>query len=130
MRFIFTEKYFGKRDNRPHNICVSSDKLGFFCLYAIFSFFESYALFSDKNENIQNKLSHLNSPSGKNNSCMQCMPMFFLNLQNNNLLLPLNFSGCGVIRWVFGGVDSTLFTAFLLIQNNQTDRAVSRTSQG
>lgn len=43
---------------------------------------------------------------------------------------PLNFSGCGVIRWVFGGVDSTLFTAFLLIQNNQTDRAVSRTSQG
>ena len=99
MRFILTEKYFGKRDNRPHNICVSSDKLGFFCLYAIFSFFESYALFGD-------------------NSCMQCMPMFFLNLQNNNLLLPLNFSGCGVIRWVFGGVDSTLFTAFLLIQNN------------
>ena len=51
MRFILTEKYFGKRDNRPHNICVRSDKLGFFCLYAIFSFFESYALFGDKNEN-------------------------------------------------------------------------------
>ena len=32
---------------------MSSDKFGFFCLSAIFSFFESYALFADKNEIIK-----------------------------------------------------------------------------
>ena len=40
------------RDSTSYNICVSTYKLGFFCLSAIFSFFESYALFSDRNENI------------------------------------------------------------------------------
>ena len=30
--FIFTEKYLDNRDNKSHNICVSSDKLGFFFL--------------------------------------------------------------------------------------------------
>ena len=41
------------RDSRSYNICVSTYKLDFFCLSAIFSFFfESYALFSDRNENI------------------------------------------------------------------------------
>ena len=45
MDFILTWKYLENKDNRSHNICVSSDKLWFFCLSAIFSFFESHALF-------------------------------------------------------------------------------------
>ena len=36
MDFILTWKYLENKDNRSHNICVSSDKLGFFCLSAIF----------------------------------------------------------------------------------------------
>ena len=32
---------------------MNSDKLGFFSLSTLFSFFESYALFGDKNENIK-----------------------------------------------------------------------------
>ena len=44
---------------RPNNVlsyivCVCSDKFAFFfCLSVIFSFFESYAFFGDKNENIK-----------------------------------------------------------------------------
>ena len=53
MHFILTEKYSDNRDSRSDNICVSSDKFGFFCLFAIFSLFESCALFGDENENIR-----------------------------------------------------------------------------
>ena len=50
---MFAKKYLDSRDSRRHNICVSSDKSGFFCLSAIFSFFEIYDFFGDKNENIK-----------------------------------------------------------------------------
>ena len=32
MHFIFAEKYFDNRDNRPQNTCVTSDKLSFYFL--------------------------------------------------------------------------------------------------
>ena len=54
MNLIFTQKYLDNRESRSHNVCVKSDKLGFFiCLSAICLFFESYALFRDKNDNIK-----------------------------------------------------------------------------
>ena len=43
------ETTVNNRDSRSHNICVSSDKLGFFCVSMTFSFCESYALFGYKN---------------------------------------------------------------------------------
>ena len=40
--------------SRLHNICVTSDKLVFYPSFCnIFFFFENYALFSDKNDNIE-----------------------------------------------------------------------------
>ena len=46
---------------------------------ALFSFFLRLRLFFfNKNENISYRVSHLNSSSRKNNSCMYCMPMILL----------------------------------------------------
>ena len=54
MHSILTLKYLDNRDSMSHNICVSSDKLGFFsCLSAILSFFKRYAILGDKDENIK-----------------------------------------------------------------------------
>ena len=46
MHFIFTQKDLDSRDNRSHNVCVSSDKLWFFLSFCDISVFENYALFS------------------------------------------------------------------------------------
>ena len=53
MHLIFSHTHLDNRDSRLHNICVTSDKLVFICLSAIYSFFENFALFSDKNDNIE-----------------------------------------------------------------------------
>ena len=54
MHYILTWKYLDNRDSRSHNICVSSDKIGFFLSFIFIFFFLSYALFGNKNENIEN----------------------------------------------------------------------------
>ena len=54
MHLIFPYTYLDNRDSRLHNICVTSDKLVFYPSFCnIFFFFENYALFSDKNDNIE-----------------------------------------------------------------------------
>ena len=77
MHLIFPYTYLDNRDSRLHNICVTSDKLVFYPSFCnIFFFFENYALFSDKNDNIEYRLSYLNPSCQKNNSCTLCMPLF------------------------------------------------------
>ena len=57
--------------------------MSFKLTYALFSFFLRLRLFFfNKNENISYTVSHLNSPSLKNNSCMHCMPMILLFVQS------------------------------------------------
>ena len=34
--FIFAQKFFDNRDNRPQSTCVGLDKLGFFLIFDIF----------------------------------------------------------------------------------------------
>ena len=54
-----------------------------FNLTNAFSFLLRLRLFFfNKNENISYTVSHLNSPSLKNNSCMHCMPMILLFVQS------------------------------------------------
>ena len=76
------ETTVNNRDSRSHNICVSSDKLGFLCLSVIFSFFESYALFSNKMKMLSTETVPLNSPSWKNNFSVLGMPMFIVSNEN------------------------------------------------
>ena len=49
--FIFAQKFFDNRDNRPQSTCVGLDNLGFFSYFRYFRSFESY-------ENIRNTVSH------------------------------------------------------------------------
>ena len=79
MHSILTLKYLDNRDSMSHNICVSSDKLGFFsCLSAILSirFFNVMLFWVTKMKTLraQTVLSQPTKP--KNNSCMLRMPVF------------------------------------------------------
>ena len=78
MHSILTLKYLDNRDSISHNICVSSDKLGFFsCLSAIVSFFLTLCYIGwQRWKHRGHKLFYLNPPSQKNNSCMLRMPVF------------------------------------------------------
>ena len=85
MHFVLTKKYLDNRDSRSHNIFVNSDKLGFFCLSALFSFFESYALFGDKNENIKYTYCPiLTHPAEKITlACYACLCLIFFKAKGN-----------------------------------------------
>ena len=77
-------------DNGPRNNYewVYFTQIGIFFLFfnltnALFSFLLRLRLFFfNKNEDIINTLSHLNSHKRKNNSCMHCMPMILLFVQS------------------------------------------------
>ena len=77
-------------DNGPRNNYewVYFKQIGIFFLSfnltnALFSFLLRLRLFFfNKNEDIINTLSHLNSHKRKNNSCMHCMPMILLFVQS------------------------------------------------
>ena len=74
--------------------------LSFNSTNALFSFFLRVRLFFfNKNENINYTVSHLNSPSRKNNSCMYCMPMILLFVQST--VSSFNFVCCDYIENCF-----------------------------
>ena len=95
MHFIFADKFLDKRDNRPQNTWVSSDKFFFFSfswgeIGRYFRYFKSCALFCYKTENVRNTMSDLNPPGQNNKSCMLRMPIFIFLVSRTSIKFQFN----------------------------------------